>query len=68
MKQGNGRLIYAKGDCYEGVFNADKCNGQGKYTPVKSDEYEVAKVDDKEHGKGMLRKASDLFEQKRRRM
>lgn len=47
MSTGNGRLIHADGDSYEGEWKNDKANGQGKYLHLDGAKYEGGWLEDK---------------------
>jgi len=52
--EGRGRLIFRKGDYFEGEFQHNKANGFGKYVNIKGEIYIGNWVDDKQDGKGEL--------------
>ena len=54
MYDGRGRLIFRKGDYYEGEFKDNKANGFGKYVNIKGDIYIGNWVNDQQEGKGEL--------------
>ena len=54
MYEGRGRLIFRKGDYYEGEFKDNKANGFGKYVNIKGDIYIGNWVNDQQEGKGEL--------------
>lgn len=40
MANGQGRLVHAEGDVYEGEWTDDKANGYGVYTHFNGSRYE----------------------------
>ena len=54
MYDGRGRLIFRKGDYFEGEFKNNKANGFGKYVNINGEIYIGNWVNDKQEGKGEL--------------
>ena len=54
MYEGRGRLIFRKGDYFEGEFKNNKANGFGKYVNINGEIYIGNWLDDKQEGKGEL--------------
>ena len=51
---GRGRMMYANGDMYNGVWVKNKKYGEGKIEYENGDEYNGTWIDDKKHGKGKM--------------
>ena len=52
MMHGEGKLITAKGEVFEGQFYEDKATGLGKFINISGDVYEGYLVDGVLHGNG----------------
>ena len=53
MANGQGRLIHADGDIYDGSWKNDKATSYGTYTHFNGAKYVGEWLDDKQHGKGL---------------
>ena len=63
IRQGNGKMTYVSGSCYEGGFDDDKFHGdKGIYRWSDGDEYEGGWKDGERHGVGIFRKADGTAE------